>query len=182
MNNLNEKPAVGGQGEEMNNLNEKENEMNNLNDGLGLQGKYRTIVHRAATGKVETREWKVNTIHADLKAKVNDTLLSPTENFALDNLFGGNDTPPTIGDDGIIIESGTWYDMDCSSSEPTATSIKITGTITQVAGTFTDVKLGFNVSGSDDFTVTYASPTAWDNVILAEADTLTVEWTITVGA
>jgi len=72
--------------------------------------------------------------------------------------------------------------MDCSSSEPTATSIKITGTITQVAGTFTDVKLGFNVSGSDDFTVTYASTTAWDDVILAAADTLTVEWTITVGA
>ena len=157
--------------------------MNNLNDGLGLQGKYRTIVHRAATGKVETSEWKENTIDSDLKAKVNDVLLVNAD-FALDNLLGGYDTPPTGGRDGIMLHKlgDPWYDMDCSSSEPTATSTKITGTFKGVAGTFTDVKLGFNVSGADDFTVTYASPTAWDNVILAIEDTLTVEWTITVGA
>ena len=176
MNNLNEKEN------EMNNLNEKEKEMNNLNDKLGLQGKYRTIVHRAATGKVETSEWKVNTINSDLKAKVNDVLLNAGEDFALNALFNGNGAP-TAGEDGIILHNVTdYYEMDCSSSEPTTTSIKITGTFTGVANTFTGVILGFDSTGGLGFTVVYATPTAWDNVILAAADTLTVEWTITVGA
>ena len=173
MNNLNEKPAKGGQGEEM----------NNLNDKLGLQGKYRTIVHRAATGKTETSEWKVNTINSDLKQAVNDTLLVNSD-FALDALFDGNVTPPTSGEDGIAlhISTGDWYEMICSSSEPTTTSIKITGTFTGFAGTFDDVALGWSISFPDDFSKRFADPTAWDNVILAIADTLTVEWTITVGA
>ena len=163
--------------------------MNNLNDKLGLQGKYRTIVHRAATGKTETSEWKENTIDSDLKAKVNDVLLVNAD-FALDNLFDGdvnddNVTPPTSGEDGIALHISTsdWYEMICSSSEPTTTSIKITGTFTGVAGTFDDVTLGFDSAGTGViFAVTYANPTSWDNVILAAADTLTVEWTITVGA
>ena len=162
--------------------------MSNLNDGLGLQGKYRTIVHRAATGKVETSEWKVNTIHTDLKQAVNDTLLVNSD-FALNNLFDGdvnndNVTPPTSGGDGIVLHISTddWYEMDCSSSKPTTTSIKITGTFTGVAGTFDDVALGWNVSFPDDFGKRFADPTAWDDVILAAADTLTIEWTITVGA
>ena len=165
----------------MNNLNEKEKEMNNLNDGLGLQGKYRTIVHRAATGETETSEWKENHIDSDLKAKVNDVLLVNAD-FALDALFNGNGSP-TAGEDGIVLYNVTdYYEMDCSSSKPTTTSIKITGTFTGVADTFTGVRLGFHSTGGAGFTVTYASPTSWDNVTLAIADTLTVEWTITVGA
>ena len=171
MKNTNEKPAKGGQGEEM----------NNLNDKLGLQGKYRTIVHRAATGKVETSEWKVNTIDIDLKTKVNDVLLVNSD-FAMDKLFNGNGAP-TAGEDGIVLYTvEDNYEMDCSSSKPTATSIKVTGTFTGVAGTFTAARLGQDSFGGAGFTVTYASPTAWDNVILAIADTLTIEWTITVGA
>ena len=140
-------------------------------------------MHRAATGETETSEWKVNTINAGLKQKVNDVLLVNSD-FALDALFNGNVTPPTAAEDGIALKksTGAWYEMDCSSSEPTTTSIKITGTLTDVADTFIDVRLGHSVDGADSFTVTYATPTSWDNVILAEADTLTVEWTITVGA
>ena len=165
----------------MNNLNEKEKEMNNLDDKLGLQGKYRTIVHRAATGKVETSEWKVNTINTSLKEKVNDVLLVNSD-FALDNLFSGNATPPTNGFDGIYLFDGAdEYQMDCSSSEPTSTSIKITGTFTGTANTFESATLGWNYQTGTS-TVYFATPTSWDNVILAAADTLTVEWTITVGA
>ena len=167
----------------MNNLNEKEKEMNNLDDKLGLQGKYRTIVHRAATGETETSEWKVNTIYSQLKEKVNDVLLVNSD-FALDNLFDGNVTPPTGAEDGIMLRKSdySWYEMICTSSEPTATSTKITGTFTGVAGTFDDVKLGQSVDDVDSFNIWFASPTSWDDVILAAADTLTVEWTITVGA
>ena len=182
MNNLNEKPAVGGQGEEMNNLNEKENEMNNLNDGLGLQGKYRTIVYRAATGKVETSEWKVNTISADIKTSVAGNFEAALD-YALDNFFDGNITPPTTAEDGIMIHvlAGAWYEM-ISSISGTGTSRKITGTFTGVANTFDEVRMGHAFDSEGIFDIIYADPTAWDNVILAAADTLTVEWTITVGA
>ena len=159
--------------------------MNNLNDKLGLQGKYRTIVHRAATGKTETSEWKDNTINQDLKEKVNDVLLVNSD-FALDRLFEDSATPPPMTDDGIMIHKSTataaWYAMIGSSSEPTTTSTKITGTFTGVAGTFSNAKLGGNVDDPAGFNYPYATPTNWDDVTLAEADTLTVEWTITVGA
>jgi len=182
MNNLNEKPAVGGQGEEMNNLNEKEKEMNNLNDKLGLQGKYRTIVHRAATGKVETSEWKVNTIHTDLKNAIAGNFEAAAD-IAMNSFFDGNTTPPTGDEDGIIIHksTGAYYEM-INSISGTGSSRKFTGTFTGVAGTFDDVQLGQQYGAGIGFVINYADPTAWDNVILAAADTLTVEWTITVGA
>ena len=183
MNNLNEKPAKGGQGEEMNNLNEKEKEMNNLDDKLGLQGKYRTIVHRAATGKVETSEWNVNTINSDLKTAVAGNFQT-TSDFAINALFGGNNTPPTDSQDGIIlhISTGAYYEM-INSISGTGSSRKFTGTFTGTAGTFDDVVLGRVYEPvAEEFSLVYADPTAWDNVILAAADTLTVEWTITVGA
>ena len=161
--------------------------MSNLSDGLGLQGKYRTIVHRAATGKVETSEWKVNTIIAGLKTAVAGNF-EATSDFAIDAFFDGdvsgdNVTPPTASEDGIMISdsSDDYYEM-ISSISGTGTSRTFTGTLTGVADTFIDIKLGQDVDGADSFNITYATPTAWDNVILAIADTLTVEWTITVGA
>ena len=176
MNNLNEKEK------EMNNLNEKEKEMNNLNDKLGLQGKYRTIVHRAATGKVETSEWKVNTINAGLKVAV-ATGLDNSVDYAMDALFDGNLTPPTTSEDGIAIYDDTgadWYEMDCSKSG-TGNSRKFTGTFTGIGVTFSDVKLG-RVYSAGDFGSIFATPTSWSNITLAAADTLTLEWTITIGA
>ena len=173
MNNLNEKPAKGGQGEEM----------NNLDDKLGLQGKYRTIIHRAATGKTETSEWKVNTIHTDLKSAVAGNFEASTD-FAIDAFFDGNNTPPTDSQDGIVIHksTGAYYEM-VSSVSGTGHSRKFTGTFTGTAGTFDDVDLGHDYDEpTDHFDIQYATPTNWDDVILAEADTLTVEWTITVGA
>ena len=171
----------------MNNLNDKEKEMNNLNDKLGLQGKYRTIVHRAATGKTETSEWKVNTISADIKTSVAGNFEAALD-YALDNFFDGdvngdNKTPPTTAEDGIMIHvlAGDWYEM-ISSISGTGTSRKITGTFTGVANTFDEVRMGHAFDSEGIFDVEYANPTSWDNVILAAADTLTVEWTITVGA
>ena len=155
--------------------------MNNLNDGLGLQGKYRTIVHRAATGKTETSEWKVNTISSALKEAVAGNFQTPTD-FAMDALFDGNVTPPTTDEDGIALHksTGAYYEMICSISG-SGSSRTFTGTFTGVAGTFDNAKMGYDY-GAGYFAPEYASPTAWDNVILAAADTLTVEWTITVGA
>lgn len=164
--------------------NEKENIMENLNEGLKITGKYRTIVHRGATGEVEISEWQENTINLLLKEKVNDVFLVNSD-FALNLLFNGNVAPPTAGEDGIVINTATvFYEMNCSSSEPTSTSTKITGTFTGVAGTFTGATLGFSHSGINNaaFSVTYAEPTSWVNKVLAAIDTLTVEWTITVGA
>ena len=177
MNNLNEKPAKGGQGEEM----------NNLNDKLGIQGKYRTIVHRAATGKVETSEWKVNTIGNGLKLAVAAGLDNAVD-YAMDALFDGdvnddNVTPPTTDEDGIAIYDDTgadWHEMVCSKSG-TGNSRKFTGTFTGDAVTFSDVKLG-RVYSAGDFGSIFATPTSWSNITLAAADTLTLEWTITIGA
>ena len=163
--------------------------MSNLSDGLGLQGKYRTIVHRAATGKTEISEWKVNTIDGSLKNAVGNNF-ETTSDFAMDALFDGdvnddNVTPPTTEEDGIVIHksTGAYYEM-ISSISGSDNSRTITGTFTGVAGTFDDVGLGQSYEGLGDgkFNNHYANPTAWDNVILAIADTLTVEWTITVGA
>ena len=58
---------------------------------------------------------------------------------------------------------------------------KITGTFTGTAGTFDNATMGRSYFEGTWSTI-YATPTSWDNVILAAADTLTVEWTITVGA
>ena len=175
-------PPSADRENEMNNLNEKGEEMNNLNDKLGLQGKYRTIVHRAATGKVETSEWKVNTINDALKTAVAGNFETNAD-IAMNSFFDGNTTPPTGGEDGIMISNSgdNYYEM-ISSISGTGSSRKITGTFTGVADTFIDVRLGHDVDGADSFNIPYATPTAWDNVMLAAADTLTVEWTITVGA
>jgi len=161
--------------------NEKENIMNKQ-DRLRIVGKYRTIVHRGATGKVEISEWKKNTIHANLKEKVNDIFLVNSD-FALDNLFSVNQFTPPIGEDGIMLEvAPEFYSMICSSSKPTATSIKITGTFTGFAVTITGAQLGWNIETTgNNFTVRYADATSWDDITLASVDTLTIEWTITVG-
>jgi len=53
-----------------------------------------------------------------------------------------------------------------------------------VAGTFTDIALGFNHGGGDNdtFGTKYADPTSWNNITLTADDEITIEWTITVGA
>ena len=172
MNNLNEKPAKGGQGEEM----------NNLNDKLGLRGKYRTIVYRAATGETETSEWIENTIHTDLKAAVAGNFQT-TSDFAINNLFLTNATPPAAGDDGIVIKTSVVEYQMVTTVSGSGSSRTFTGTFTGSMGTFQSLYLGQGYdTGTELFTLTYATPTSWDNITLASADTLTIEWTITAGA
>lgn len=151
-----------------------------LNERFKIVGQYRTIVKRAS-GEVEIGDW-INTIATALKEKVNDQFLASSD-FALDSLFNGVLTPPTMYEDGIIIYDGAhWREMNCSSSKPTATSTKITGVLTGVAGTFTDIALGCHHSGvdNDTFEIRYADPTSWNNITLAAADEITIEWTISI--
>uniref|UniRef100_A0A6H1ZVR4 Uncharacterized protein n=1 Tax=viral metagenome TaxID=1070528 RepID=A0A6H1ZVR4_9ZZZZ len=156
--------------------------MENLNDGLKITGKYRTIIHRGATGEVEISEWQENTINSNLKEKVQDSFLV-SQDYALNNLFIANATPPAAGLDGIAAMVGagpTFYSMITSITQPTSTSIKATGTLTGFAITVDDASIGWNFATG--FTVLYAEPTSWVNKVLTTVDTLTVEWTITVGA
>lgn len=152
-----------------------------MNEGLKISGAYRTIVKRA-NGNLEVSEWK-NTIAAALKEIVNDQFLASVD-FALDNLMGSVATPPTSLKDGIIAYNGThWYSTDCSTSEPTSTSTKVTGVFTGVAATISDIALGCHHAGTDTdiFEYKYADPTSWNNITLTTDDTLTVEWTISIS-
>ena len=126
----------------------------------------------------------MNTISAGLKTAVAG-IFETTADFAIDAFFNGNVTPPTASEDGLVLHKSTataaYYEM-ISSISGTGSSRKFTGTFTGVAGTFDNVGLGFQYATGGTYNINYATPTAWDNVILAIADTLTVEWTITVGA
>jgi len=150
-----------------------------MKDNLGLKGCIDITIKRA-NGDIEKRHIE-NTIHSELKNFVAYNFQA-AEDIALDNLYAVNATTPEIGKDGIIIHksTGAWYSM-ISSVSGSDNSRKITGTFTGVAGTFDDVCLGHVYVSADNFSLNYADPTSWDNVVLAAADTLTVEWTITVG-
>ena len=155
--------------------------MSNLKDRLKITGKYRVIIKRT-NGKIEQGEW-LNTINDELKAKVNDQFLASSD-FALDTLFVAVATPPATGKDGIVIKDSDnhWYSM-ISTTGSTDYTTTVTGVITGLAKTFTDIAMGFNHAGtdSDSFGTNYADPTSFNSITLAAADQLTIEWTITVS-
>ena len=147
---------------------------------LGMKGHVRIVVDRA-NGKREVQEMD-NTISTELKEAINNNLFASNDDIRLDAPFIANATPPGANLDGIVIMSdgSNWYSMICTMTEPTATTTKISGTLTGVADTFTECSLGFKHAGTDteNFDVSFAEVASFDNVILAAADTLTVEWTI----
>ena len=148
---------------------------------IAITGKYRVTVKRA-DGTIERSEWK-NTINSALLQKVND-IFRTTADFALNSLFSSCATPPASGKDGIIVYSGShWYSTNCTITEPSSTSTKVTGVFTGYAITVQDIALGFSHSGADadSFNVNYADPDTWNNITLQAADQLTIEWTISVA-
>ena len=149
-------------------------------EGIKVTGRYRTIVKRA-DGRIETSVWK-NTIHDEFLTKLGDSLQTDTT-WALDNLFSGNSTPPTVGKDGIIIVSdhGDYYETNCSISSAGSYGRKITGVFTALMEiVISDAFLGYNkASGyTEDFGITMATPDSWSNITLQNGDQLTIEWTI----
>lgn len=150
-------------------------------DSVRIHGRYRCSIRRK-NGTIERDDWIENTIQANLKEVINDCLLSSTD-FALNNLFTAKNSPPTNGKDGIaLISSGPAYSsMITTSEETTSLKTKFTGTY-EASGdiTFTDARLGQNWA-TNVFTLVYAIPTSWTNKTLADGETLTVEWEITIG-
>ena len=155
-----------------------------MKEQLKLKGHIKSFIIRE-NGDVEQLMDKSNTIHANIRGKINDSFLS-SQNYALDNLFSTNeagDQSGTSGKDGIVLfdSSSRSETMICSTSEPSSTSVKITGTFTGTAWTVTNAKLGFNWTiSAEDFTVIYATPSSWTSAVLGASDTLTVEWTLSI--
>ena len=150
-------------------------------NSIGIRGRYRYSIKKK-DGTIEKENWITNTIGEDLKSVINGNFSNSVDR-ALNNLFTAQAKPPTTGKDGIILKetAGDWSSMITTFGTTSGTSTKFTGTY--VAGgaiTFTDAKLGFNW-GAGDFQVPYATPTSWTSKTLANGETLTVEWEITVG-
>lgn len=161
--------------------------MENINEGLKITGHIKATVKRAdGTEFVHCDEQ--NTILLDLKEIVAGSLDLNTAN-AMDSLFSGNTTLDAgeEGEDGIWIEhtDTTKYEMNCSWSSPSSTSRKLTGIFTGVGLTIAaiaDIMMGFNwQNGVGDFSKDWAAPSTWPSLTLEAADTLTIEWTISVS-
>lgn len=157
----------------------KEYEMK-TKDNLSLKG-FIDITIKRANGDIEKWHQK-NTIIVGLKNAIAANFEAALD-IAIDAFFDGNTTPPTADEDGIVLrrDNDNWYEM-ISSISGTGGSRKFTGTFTGVAGTFNSAALGHTYYSDGEFGTDYATPTSWVNVVLAAADTLTLEWTITVGA
>lgn len=149
---------------------------------VSLTGYIKRTVHRA-NGEIEVEEG-YNTIHTDLINKVNDNLRA-SSGYGTDDLFSANTGPPQDNEDGIAVDLGSgWHSMITTVSEPSAYSSKWSGTITGTAGTIasaSDVELGHNFDGQAGFVTIFANPTTWGSLTLGSADTLTIDWTITVS-
>ena len=154
---------------------------------IQLQGHIKATVKRANGFEFVHCDDK-NTIQTDLKEYLAQSI-SATTDESLNNLFNGNDTlgVAQVDEDGIWVEhtSTQKYEMICSWSSPSSTSRKLTGTFTGTGITIAavaDVMMGHKWNnGTTSFDSDFAAPTSWSSLALAAADTLTIEWTITVS-
>ena len=150
--------------------------------GVAIVGSVRVWITDNKTGKKRLHHDTKNSIQAAYAQAIPDALdTAVCTSFALDNLFNGNVTPPTTGEDGIAIKDsgGTWYEMIMQPITYSGGWVTIVGTFTGVGITVAlaaEVNLGH--SYNNPFTRIYAIPASWTSTPVLNTETLTIEWLI----
>lgn len=151
--------------------------------GIKIEGSVKVYLTDNKTGIKRLHFETKNSIQAAYAAGIVDALDngSGLTSIALDDLFDGNLTPPTNGEDGIAIKDngGTWYEMDMEPIVYSGGFVTIIGTFTGVGITVAlavEVNLGHNYNAP--FTRIIAIPASWSSVSPTAGQTLTIEWLI----
>jgi len=131
-----------------------------------------------------------NAIQAEYAEVIVDAIAAAVD-YSMDNLHGGNATPPPNGEDGIAIYDnvgGLWYEMIMATPVVTNGEVKFVGTFTGVGITVANsaqVQLGQTwVNAVTDYQSVgaaygkFAVPSSWASQAVLAAETLTIEWTI----
>lgn len=150
--------------------------------GLSISGSIKVWITDNITGKKRLHFETPNSIQAAYAGAIVDALDTAVgTSIALDNLFNGNLTPPTNGEDGIAIQDngGAWYEMDMEPIVYSGGWVTITGTFTGVGITVAlaaEVNLGHNYNAP--FTRIIAIPASWTSTPVLNTETLTIEWIV----
>ena len=160
-----------------------------MKSGLGISGHVKIYITDNITGKKRLVFDDHNAIQAAYATAIVDELDSGVgQDYHLDNLFNGMVTPPTAGEDGIVIKdngSGNWYEMTMSTPVKTnytdGSQVLFVGTFTGAAITISaaaDINLGWNYA--TPFTIIIAIPNAagWAAIPVLITEKLTIEWII----
>lgn len=139
--------------------------------------------HVKATVNKGTEKEKViyddhNSIATAIRAMINSGF-SANQEYRLADLFTAVANPPAAGKDGIIImdDGGTATSMVTTKSASTY-STTFTGILTGVSLTSETAYLGVNIATAISFSTLIASASV--AYTLTSADTLTIEWTISI--
>jgi len=150
--------------------------------GMKILGEVKVFITDNITGKKRLHFETRNSIQAAYAAAIPDAMDTAVgTSAALDNLFNGNVTPPTNGEDGIAIKDsgGTWYEMDMDTPTQAGGNTTFVGTFTGVGITVAlaaEVNLGRDYAAP--FNHIYAIPSSWTSTPVLLTETLTIQWTI----